>query len=553
MSYLRAVMRRLDPWAALLLGVLLALGVVILLATPGPWQRVVGKEPPVRLETPAPEDVAIFVLGGRAGSCTGIVWLHLDPTQNALSAVVVAPRVSGFAPADGAAPLADVVDAAGARAGAAALGRALGVNMDAWVTLDRRSLELVVQPMFPMNDVRAARTRYREARAAWRGRGGLERAWATQYDTLRVALPRVAFSELGVVAFSNYVLGFGFVESDLTLEGATSLGEALQEVDPARVSVRAAPVIAERCRGGEVWRLDASRVEPLRQSLAFGLTPPETGDLVTQRTRPARVLVVAPLPRGGAARYAAEVRARLDRSAGAPVEVTLVSGADDRLAFRAARELDARPALIALVAPAPATQRATAAVAKVGAMLQNRGQEAVVAGPLPAPSREAAGSAARKQLETDLVETRLPVSWSPVAVQPDAGGAALRYGLEDAARANVQTLVRAGWPGTLAPDLRSTRLGFVFVAARHTSVGVVTASDERSAVVLGRLRLWGFVGERLTLEDSGWRPDRLGPAIYYRPGARAAAAALAGDLGVPPRSVFSSDDSPREVVFVTRD
>ncbi len=222
------------------------------------------------------------MLGGRAGSCTGIVWLHLDPTQNALSAVVVAPRVSGFAPGDGAAPLAEVVDAAGASSGAAALGRALGVNMDAWVTLDRRSLELVVQPMFPMNDVRAARTRYREARAAWRGRGGPERAWATQYETLRVALPRVAFSELGVVAFSNYVLGFGFVESDLTLEGATSLGEALQEVDPARVSVRAAPVIAERCRGGEVWRLDASRVEPLRQSLAFGLTPPETGDLVTR-------------------------------------------------------------------------------------------------------------------------------------------------------------------------------------------------------------------------------------------------------------------------------
>ena len=396
MSYLRAVMRRLDPWAALLLGVLLALGVVILLATPGPWQRVVGKEPPVRLEAPAPDDVAVFVLGGRAGSCTGIVWLHLDPTQNALSAVVVAPRVSGFVPWDGAAPLAEVVDAAGASTGAAALGRALGVSMDAWVTLDRRSLELVVQPMFPMNDVRAARTRYREARAAWRGRGGPERAWATQYETLRVALPRVAFSELGVVAFSNYVLGFGFVESDLTLEGATSLGEALQEVDPARVSVRAAPVIAERCRDGEVWRLDASRLEPLRQSLAIGLTPPETVDLVTRRTRPARVLVVAPLPRARAARYAAEVSARLDQSAGAPVEVTLVAGADDRLAFRAARELDARPALAALVAPAPASPKATAAVAKVCAMLRNRGQEAVAAGPLPARASAAAGSGARK-------------------------------------------------------------------------------------------------------------------------------------------------------------
>ena len=546
-------MRRLDPWAALLLGVLLALGVVILLATPGPWQRVVGKEPPVRFEAPAPDDVAVFVLGGRAGSCTGIVWLHLDPTQNALSAVVVAPRVSGFAPGDGAAPLGAVVDAAGASTGAVALGRALGVSMDAWVALDSKALGLAVKPMFPMNDVRAARTRYRQARAAWRGRGGAERAWATQYETLRVALPGVAFSELGVVAFSNYVLGFGFVESDLTLEGATSLGEALQEVDPARVSVRAAPVIAERCRGGEVWRLDASSLEPLRQSLAFGLTPPETVDLVTRRTRPARVLVVAPLPRASAARYAAEVSARLDRSAGAPVEVTLVAGADDRLAFRAARELDVRPALAVLVAPAPASGKATAAVAKVCAMLRNRGQDTVAAGPLPARTSAAAGSVARKQLETVLLATRLPVSWSPAAVQPDAIAAARRYGLEDAARANVQTLVRAGWPGALAPDLRSTRLGFAFVSARHTGVGVLSASDERSAVVLGRLRLWGFVGERLTLQNDGWQPDRPGPAIFFRPGSRTAAAALAGDLGVPSRSVIRSDDSPRDVVCVTGD
>jgi len=552
-SYLRAVLRRLDPWAALLLGVLLTLGVVILLATPGPWQRVVGQEPPVRLEAPAPDDVALFVLGGRAGACTGVVWLHLDPAQHALSAVVVASRVSGFSPGDGAAPLAEVVDAAGPSVGAAALGSALGVSMDVWVTLDRSSLERVVQPMFPMTDVRAVRTRYREARAAWRGRGGAESAWATQYETLRAALPRVAFSELGLVAFSNYVLGFGSVESNLTLEGATSLGEALQEVDPARISVRAAPVIAERCRGGEVWRMDASSIEPLRQSLAIGLTPPETGDLVTRRRRPARVLVVAALPHASAARYAAEVSARLDRSAGAPVEVTLVAGADDGLAFRAARELDARPALVVLVAPAPSSPRATAAVAKVGTMLRNRDQEAVVAGPLPASTSAAAGSAARKQLQTALIETGLPVSWSPVAVQPDAGIVARRYGLDDAARANVQTLVRAGWPGTLAPGLRSTRLGFAFVAARHTGVGVVTASDERASAVLGRLRLWGFSGGRLTQEDGGWRPDQLGPAIYFRPGSRAAAAALAGDLGVPPGSVFRSDDSPREVVYVTGD
>ncbi len=220
-----------------------------------------------------------------------------------------------------------MVDAAGASAGAAALGRALDVDMDAWVALDGKALELAVEPMFSMNEVRAPRTRRRETRAAWRGQGGPERVWVTQYETLLVALPQVAFSELGVVAFSNYVLGFGAVESDLTLQSATSLGEALQAVDPGRVSVRSAAVIAERCRGGEVWHIDASRVEPLRQSLMFGLTPPETDASVARRARPARVLVVAPLPHASAARYAAEVSARLDRSAGAPVEVTLVAGA----------------------------------------------------------------------------------------------------------------------------------------------------------------------------------------------------------------------------------
>ena len=316
MSWLRAVARRLDPWAALLLGGLLAMGVVILLATPGPWQRVVGQEPPVRLEAPAPDDVALFVMGGRGGSCSGIVWLHLDAERQALTAVVVAPRVSGFSPTDGYAPLAAIAGSAGPRAAAEALSGALGVSMDAWIALDRKALDLAVEPMFPMNEVRAARTRYRAARAAWRGLGGDEDAWATQYESLRVALPQVAFEELGVVAFSNYVLGFGFVRSDLTLQGATSLAGALKEVDRNLVEVRAAPVVVERCRGGEVWHADASRVQPLHQSLVLGMRPPETGRLVTERTRAARVLVIAPLSRLNAARYAAEVRRRLAASAG---------------------------------------------------------------------------------------------------------------------------------------------------------------------------------------------------------------------------------------------
>ena len=123
-----------------------------------------------------------------------------------------------------------------------------------------------------------------------------------------------------------------------------------------------------------------------------------------------------------------------------------------------------------------------------------------------------------------------------------------RRALVAAARANVETLVRACWPGTLAPDLSSTRLDFAFIAARHTGVGVLGASDTAVAGVLASLRLWGFSGVRLTLESGGWQPPQTGPAVFYRPGAKDAALALAGDLGLAPRSVVRADDSPRETV-----
>ncbi|HEY5168664.1 MAG TPA: hypothetical protein VIK03_04635, partial [Thermoleophilia bacterium] len=404
MSWLRAVMRRLDPWAAIVLGGLLAMGVVILLATPGPWQKVVHTRPPVRLEAPAPDDVAVFVMGGRGGICSGVLWLHVDAARKALTAVVVAPRVSGFSPTDGYAPIAAIAGSAGPSAAAQALGGALGVSMDAWVALDRAASDLAIQAMFSASAPRAARTRYREARSAWRGRGGGATAWATQYASLRVALPQVAFDELGVVAFSNYVLGFGFVRSDLTLQGVTSLAGALRDVDPGLVDVRAAPVVVERSRGGEVWHADASRVEPLRQSLAMGMRPPETDKLVTVRTRAARVLVVAPLSRARGGRYAAEVRRRLAQSAESAIEVTLVTGADDRLAFRAARELDRRPALGVLVAPAePGDAAAPKAVAKVCAMLRDRGQEAVVSGPMPPGASGSTGTVTSDALEAAVV------------------------------------------------------------------------------------------------------------------------------------------------------
>jgi hypothetical protein len=224
-------------------------------------------------------------------------------------------------------------------------------------------------------------------------------------------------------------------------------------------------------------------------------------------------------------------------------------------------------------------------VRKVYALLRARRQEAVASGPL------AAGAGDPEDAQTPegaAVAGRLPVSWLPEtrrsvasasatateeaggissagSASPDATSASPDAELSDpaattgtaddgrlsaAARANVQTLVRACWPGTLSPGLSSTRLRFAFVAARHTGVGLVSDSDEAARDVLARLRLWGFPAARLTLEDGGWQPPQAGPLLCYRPGFRTAALALAGDLGLPARSVARTGDSPGKLVLV---
>ena len=138
MTRVRAVPRRLDPWAALLLGVLVTLGVIILLATPGPWHKVVpavASHPPLA-PPPPPHDIAVFVNGPRLEGCAGVVWLHIDYTQARFTAVVVAPSLTCLLPGAGLQPLSEIVDEAGPRSGAQALGARLGVKLDSWLTVD---------------------------------------------------------------------------------------------------------------------------------------------------------------------------------------------------------------------------------------------------------------------------------------------------------------------------------------------------------------------------------------------------------------------------------
>ncbi|HMK91394.1 MAG TPA: hypothetical protein VK576_00195, partial [Thermoleophilia bacterium] len=138
MSPLRAVWRRLDAWSALLLGVLLTLGVIILFAAPGPWHRVApGATPHPPLAPPAPpNDIALFVVQGSARRCSGVLWLHIDYTLPRFTAVVVPAGLTCVQPKAGFQPLDQIADESGAAVAASSLGGALGVKMDAWVTVE---------------------------------------------------------------------------------------------------------------------------------------------------------------------------------------------------------------------------------------------------------------------------------------------------------------------------------------------------------------------------------------------------------------------------------
>ena len=225
-----------------------------------------------------------------------------------------------------------------------------------------------------------------------------------------------------------------------------------------------------------------------------------------------------------------------------------MTGADDRLAFRAARELDRRPALAVLVAPAePGDARRPRSRCQGVRHAAQTPAGPCVSGPMPAGTSGSTGAATSDALEATMRRGRppadLPASGrrrGPRRSAPDAERSSRR--LEPTSRPSCAPC----WPGTLAPDLSSTRLDFAFVAARHTGVGVLGASDATGQCLRELLRLLVASGGRLALETGGWQPPMTGPSVFYRPGAKEAALALAGDLGLA--QVSYGRTTPRKTV-----
>jgi hypothetical protein len=498
--------------------------------------------------------------------------------------VVSAPDTLGVGPGAGPTPLRRVVDEAGPAAAAAALGRTLGLHMDAWIALDRQALRLVIDSMLPPGEGRIAQIRIQRAKATWE-RPPTAATWLAQYAALQQGLPRVGFEGMSVVAFANYILGFGHVQSDLDLRTVTSIAATLDTLRPARAQVRAADAVVQRCRGGEAWHLDGVQLTQLRQWLDFDLAPPARDPVIHQEVVPARVLVVMPGAQRHAGVYVAEARRRLRLSAGAPVAVRLLSVPDwSQLTTRTATVVRAWRPLAVLVGP-PGVSRsgagaaaAAAALRDLATLLRGERQPAVFSSLLPAaistsahapagaspvagaqtsaspaesPSPGRSAAAALAPVERALVAAALPVSPLDAALlPPGTTSAAAAARMRSAAGANIATLVRACWPGALAPRLASTRLGFWFMARRRTMVGIVepAAGAARTAA---RLHVWGYRAS--TPAGGGWRPALASTSVYYRSGRREAALALAGDLGLKPGAVIADDAAPAGVTLYRRD
>jgi hypothetical protein len=542
---LRAVLRRLDAWAALVLGILVALGVIILLATPGPWHVVVSSAPQVRLIPPPPSDVVVFVNGtSTPGRCTGVVWLHLAYDVPALTCVVVPAELDVEVPGAGYAPVAAVVRDAGPAAASNALGGTLGVKMDAWALLGRDALKAA----FPASVAAAGTTLSGRARvrAAWRAWDRSEapaKRFAAQTAFLNRAVSDSSWVDLNLVAFVNYVLGAPSVATDLGLQGASAIATALKTAAPYNIAVGALPAEELRCGAYRRWVPQRRALLALQQSFAFDASVPVFPAVVARHRLSPRVLVVTSPARAGLlGAYRSGLEKALARSAGRPIAVEIVPVASAIAALPVVERAVSDPSLAVVVAVGrqrPAVPEGIEQGLRVLLdALAKAGQPALVSEiPVTVGGR---WPQVNRAIDTAASASGTPLS--PVAPLLGPAGRTVDAALYSRwARLNAAALVRAVEPAFFGPDLLSTRSGFDYYQRTRTTVtvaGPAPAGVTREAASVANL---GFRAVRSASEDlpaAGYR------ALYYRPAQARAAFILADELGLPDVAVTASPPPP---------
>lgn len=588
MNRVPAVLRRLDPWAALLLGVLVTLGVIILLATPGPWHRVVPAvaSRPLLAPPPPPRDIAVFVNGPRLEGCAGVVWLHIAYDQPRLTAVVVPVRLSCRLPGAGLQPLAEIVDQAGPRVAAGALGARLGVAFGSWITVDPEAVRSAL-PGFVDVATKAIHPRPVPLVGVWTVHQSPTRALQRQVRYLRLVLADGSFGELNMVAFVNYILGSTDVNTALRLQAVSAIGAALNSAGAGDLVTSSLPVVVHRRGRYELWAPSAVALLSLRQSLAFDAATPIYA--ATVAVRPAgRTVMVLTSPLG---RWSAVYRVAFERALQGygvrGLRVTL-RACGSRAAV--ARALDGPAAgstlgVVVAVGGSPAGVAPAAGTAEVldAALsgVQAHGLPAVVS---DVPAFDAA---VNDMIDRQTAAAGLPLSGvaavlAPVAAAPASGAgaaptasggpsaaptasgspsAAVTAGAGSApvggdgltpalvaawARLNAATFVRAVQPDYFAARLVATRLAVTYYERTLTRVAVVGGATSSTRLV-ARLHVFGYAA----LRASARSPAATAlPTLYYHKEDRRLALALAGDLGLRLSQVRTSAGGPAGLTVV---
>jgi len=541
-----AARRLLDPWAGLVLAALIALAVVTLLAAPGPWRLVGGSGAPVRLGPRAPSDVAVFVLFGSAGDrCTAVVWLHVDLERAAATVTVVPAEIRCPVDGGGYTPARRLVTDLGPGPATDALGTALGVEFAGWAVLDRVALTRLFSAAGGTGSAKGARAALKAAMAAFSapadGAGALRR----QRDALRRVVRGLPYGKFKTNAVVNYVLGSDDVEAGLDLRKATTLVEAIHGMAGGDVAVGVAAAVVETCGPASSWRLDRSRLESLRLSLALGVKAPSEPPRITYAERSPTVMVVAPAATDGGA-FERDLRVALEDAGSLPVTVWVDPIAGGPAAGLFAEGVEDRRQLAVVLVPRVGDEQTPAEAAdELAAMvdvLRVGDQPYVIAAQAGAAESELTEAIAASGAPVVEIEERgegeQPVPWwGPGDLF--TGDEACR----EAARLVAVTVARACWPAYLAPALPGTRLEFSFAARRGLDVAV---AGPAAGELLRRLAACGY---QATAADADWTGPAA-PAVVYRPGSRRAALTVAGDLAWGSAAVIRDESAPAAVTVV---
>ena len=609
MSPATAPRRRLDGWAAVLLGVLVTLGVIILFATPGPWHRVVpavAKRPPLA-PAPPPRDMAVFVNGPAKQGCAGVVWLHLDVDEARFTAVVVPARLTCELPGAGLQPLAEIADQAGPKVAAHALGKCLSVTFGSWITVD----PLAVRAALPgfISTPNLVHGRPVPLVGVWAKNQSPTLALRRQVHYLRAVLKNGLADQLNLVGFVNYILGSTDVDTALKLQAASTIGAALNTTGPGDLVTSSLPVTVDLRGRYERWLPAAYPLLALRQSFAFDATSPVYEPTVQTR-RAGRTVLVLTAPLGRRAATYRNAFARALRGYGVRgVVVRLRSCSSPGAVERALAQTGTRAAplgvVVALGPPgdsgdSPGTTGPTLAAALAGvraaalpaivsevpgagvAVNYNIAAQAAGAGlplspvaallaapvaagsasPTPGASPSSSGSATPSSSATPAIRgSATPASGAgaTAGATPAAGatpGASVATALSAGvvarwARLDAATFVRVVQPAFFAPRLAATHLGVSYYERTLTKVAVVgpAAAPARLAA---RLDVMGYAAKPAATPGPRF-PSSVLTIVYYAKPDKRQALALAGDLGLSAAqiapSASSSSTAPLTVVL----